>query len=189
MDFLKKKKKKILVAHVLIGSVGNQKLTICCVLWALISVYFLCRVCQAWRRIGLWALISVYFLFRVCQAWRRIGLWALMSVYCLCSVCRAWRRIGLWALIFVYFIFRVCRAWRRVVRDNSLWRHVNLIPYRLNLHKMWRVIRSHFSAVLLSLHFQGYLHPGEFTSRFKKWNISLVPNVVHSDYSLLKFLP
>ncbi|XP_064606850.1 F-box/LRR-repeat protein 12-like [Liolophura sinensis] len=51
---------------------------------------------------------------------------------------------------------RVCRRWRRVVRDNSLWRHVDLSSYSLNLQQMWKVIRTHFSPVLLSFQIKGY---------------------------------
>ncbi|CAH1776225.1 unnamed protein product [Owenia fusiformis] len=53
-------------------------------------------------------------------------------------------------------VCRVSRSWRRVANDNSLWRHVNLLPYRLNLSKMWKVIRGHFSNILLSLHIRGF---------------------------------
>ncbi|XP_060083889.1 F-box/LRR-repeat protein 12-like [Ylistrum balloti] len=52
---------------------------------------------------------------------------------------------------------RVCRAWRRVVRDNTLWRHVDLLPYRLNLQKMWKVIRAHFSECLLTMKVRGFV--------------------------------
>ncbi|XP_033725010.1 F-box/LRR-repeat protein 12-like [Pecten maximus] len=54
----------------------------------------------------------------------------------------------------------VCRAWRRVVRDNTLWRHVDLLPYRLNLQKMWKVIRAHFSECLLTMKVCGFAESG-----------------------------
>lgn len=57
-------------------------------------------------------------------------------------------------------LHRVCRAWRRVVRDNTLWRHVDLLPYRLNLQKMWKVIRAHFSECLLTMKVRGFVESG-----------------------------
>ncbi|OWF41271.1 F-box/LRR-repeat protein 12-like [Mizuhopecten yessoensis] len=54
----------------------------------------------------------------------------------------------------------VCRSWRRVVRDNTLWRHVDLLPYRLNLQKMWKVIRAHFSECLLTMKVRGFVDSG-----------------------------
>ena len=52
---------------------------------------------------------------------------------------------------------RVCRRWRRIARDNSLWRHVDLSPYGLDLKKMWKVIKSHFSECLHTLKLRGGL--------------------------------
>ncbi|XP_063414567.1 F-box/LRR-repeat protein 12-like [Mytilus trossulus] len=49
----------------------------------------------------------------------------------------------------------VCRRWRRITRDYTLWRHVDLTPYRLDLKKTWKVIRSHFSECLISLKLRG----------------------------------
>ena len=64
------------------------------------------------------------------------------------------------------FSCRVCRQWRRVARDNRIWRHVNLLPYKLNLQKTWKLIRAHFSDVLLSLRLKGYLDPGQSVRTF-----------------------
>lgn len=58
--------------------------------------------------------------------------------------------------------YRVCRQWRRIVRDNTLWRHVDLLNYRLDLKKMWKLIRSHLSECLLSIKIKGFLDTGEF---------------------------
>ncbi|XP_062592742.1 F-box/LRR-repeat protein 12-like [Saccostrea cucullata] len=58
-------------------------------------------------------------------------------------------------------IGRVCRQWRRIVRDNSLWRHVDLLNYRLDLKKMWKVIRSHLSECLLSIKVKGFMDTGK----------------------------
>ncbi|KAK6180564.1 hypothetical protein SNE40_012696 [Patella caerulea] len=51
---------------------------------------------------------------------------------------------------------RVNRRCRRIVRDNTLWRHVDLTPYRLDMSKMWKVIRAHFSEVLISMKIRGF---------------------------------
>ncbi|GFN95148.1 F-box/lrr-repeat protein 12-like [Plakobranchus ocellatus] len=53
---------------------------------------------------------------------------------------------------------RVCKQWRRVVQDNSLWRHVDLLEYRLDLTKMWKVLRAHFSPCLLTMKIRGFAH-------------------------------
>ncbi|RUS71854.1 hypothetical protein EGW08_020388 [Elysia chlorotica] len=53
---------------------------------------------------------------------------------------------------------RVCKQWRRIVQDNSLWRHVDLLQYRLDLAKMWKVLRAHFSPCLLTMKLQGFAH-------------------------------
>ena len=44
--------------------------------------------------------------------------------------------------------------------DRTLWKHVNLTAYELDLTKMWKIIRNHFSDVLLSLHLKGHLDQG-----------------------------
>ncbi|GFS01569.1 F-box/LRR-repeat protein 12-like [Elysia marginata] len=51
---------------------------------------------------------------------------------------------------------RVCKQWRRIISDNSLWRHVNLLDYKLDLTKMWRILRAHFSPCLLTMRIQGF---------------------------------
>ena len=62
--------------------------------------------------------------------------------------------------IWLLCLFRICRRWRRIASDRSLWKHVNLTAYELNLKKMWKIIRNHFSEVLLSLHLKGHLAQG-----------------------------
>ncbi|KAL3869205.1 hypothetical protein ACJMK2_041915 [Sinanodonta woodiana] len=54
----------------------------------------------------------------------------------------------------------VCKKWRRVTNDNSLWRHVDLSPYRLNLQKVWKIIRAHLSECLLSIRLRGFMDSG-----------------------------
>ena len=53
--------------------------------------------------------------------------------------------------------FRVCTRFRRITCDNSLWRHVDLLPYRLNVGKTWKVMRSHLSDCLLTFKIRGFL--------------------------------
>ncbi|KAK3089550.1 hypothetical protein FSP39_004516 [Pinctada imbricata] len=55
---------------------------------------------------------------------------------------------------------RVNRRWRRILRDKSLWRYVNLLHYRLDLQKMWKVIRSHLSDCLISISVKGFVDKG-----------------------------
>lgn len=52
---------------------------------------------------------------------------------------------------------RVCRRWRKIVLDNSLWRHVNLLPYQVELRKLWKLVRAHLSDRLQTLRVRGVL--------------------------------
>ncbi|XP_067677099.1 F-box/LRR-repeat protein 12-like [Haliotis asinina] len=65
---------------------------------------------------------------------------------------------------------RVCRRWRRIVQDNSLWRHVDLLPYVLSLNKMWKVMRAHFSECLLTMKLGGFCDPK--STKWKKHSLS-----------------
>ncbi|CAG5117234.1 unnamed protein product [Candidula unifasciata] len=51
---------------------------------------------------------------------------------------------------------RVCKNWNRILSDNSLWRHVDLLEYRLDLRTMWKIVRTHFSPCLSSIKIRGY---------------------------------
>ncbi|KAL5021274.1 hypothetical protein ScPMuIL_000429 [Solemya velum] len=64
----------------------------------------------------------------------------------------------------------VCRRWRRITNDNSLWRYVDLLPYRLNLQKTWKVLRAHFSECLRVIRFKGFIGTG--VSKWKKHTVS-----------------
>lgn len=55
---------------------------------------------------------------------------------------------------------QVSRRWRRIARDNSLWRHVDLLPYRLVPQRIWKVIRTHLSECLLTLKIKGFVDTG-----------------------------
>lgn len=50
---------------------------------------------------------------------------------------------------------RVCRRWRKIAQDYSLWKHVDLLPYMLDLRKMWTFIRAHLSTKLRTLRIRG----------------------------------
>ncbi|XP_071116972.1 F-box/LRR-repeat protein 12-like [Haliotis cracherodii] len=65
---------------------------------------------------------------------------------------------------------RVCRRWRRIVQDNSLWRHVDLLPYVLSLNKLWKVMRAHFSECLLTMKLGGFCDPK--STKWKKHSLS-----------------
>ncbi|KAK7491941.1 hypothetical protein BaRGS_00016787 [Batillaria attramentaria] len=54
---------------------------------------------------------------------------------------------------------RVCRRWRKILMDNTLWRHVNLLPYQLDLRKMWKFVRAHLSEQLKTLKIRGCPDP------------------------------
>ncbi|CAG5117236.1 unnamed protein product [Candidula unifasciata] len=64
---------------------------------------------------------------------------------------------------------RVCKTWNRIVSDNSLWRHVDLLEYRLDLRTMWKFVRTHFSPCLLTMKIQGYAQAGNH----KRWRALL----------------
>ncbi|ESP02459.1 hypothetical protein LOTGIDRAFT_84554, partial [Lottia gigantea] len=68
------------------------------------------------------------------------------------------------------YICSVNRRWRRIVRDDSLWRHIDLSPYHLDLTRMWKVIRAHFSETLLTIKLKGFVKWGG--PKYKKHTIS-----------------
>ncbi|CAG5117235.1 unnamed protein product [Candidula unifasciata] len=59
---------------------------------------------------------------------------------------------------------RVCKNWSRVLSDNSLWRHVDLLEYRLELRTMWKIVRTHFSPCLLTMKIRGHVLAGDHKS-------------------------
>nr|AGE81787.1 F-box and leucine-rich repeat protein 12 [Xenopus laevis] len=52
---------------------------------------------------------------------------------------------------------RVCKRWRRLIMDKTLWRHINLTPYKLNSKTLWHLIRHKFVASLQTLKLKGML--------------------------------
>lgn len=73
-------------------------------------------------------------------------------------------------------IGRVCKRWRNITIDNSLWRHVDLLPYKLNLTKTWKVIRKHLSECLKTVRLRGY-----FDAKGASWNKATVSNAMLDD--------
>lgn len=69
------------------------------------------------------------------------------------------------------FAARVCQRWREIVSDNSLWRHVDLLSYHLDLQRMWKILRTHFSPCLITLKVRGFAH-SETTRKRKKSSLS-----------------
>ncbi|CAG5130861.1 unnamed protein product [Candidula unifasciata] len=51
---------------------------------------------------------------------------------------------------------RVCKMWNRILCDDSLWRHVDLTEYHLDLKAMWKLVRYSFLPCLLTLKIWGY---------------------------------
>ena len=65
------------------------------------------------------------------------------------------QNIIVFVCLFVFPLLRVCRRWRRIVLDKSLWHHVDLLPYQLDLRKMWKLVRAHLSDRLQTLRIRG----------------------------------
>lgn len=52
---------------------------------------------------------------------------------------------------------RVCRRWHRLVRDKSLWRHLDLTPYKMTSKALWHLLRNHLRGSLQTLKARGTL--------------------------------
>ncbi|XP_072255758.1 F-box/LRR-repeat protein 12 [Pyxicephalus adspersus] len=52
---------------------------------------------------------------------------------------------------------RVCKRWKRLVLDKSLWRHVDLTPYKLNSKILWNLVRRWLGTGLHTLKIKGLL--------------------------------
>ncbi|XP_013385202.1 F-box/LRR-repeat protein 12 [Lingula anatina] len=57
-------------------------------------------------------------------------------------------------------IARVCSQWRRIANDKTLWKHVDLSDYKINLPNMWKLMRAHFSEAVLTVKMRGFLDSG-----------------------------
>ncbi|XP_066471403.1 F-box/LRR-repeat protein 12 [Tiliqua scincoides] len=53
---------------------------------------------------------------------------------------------------------RVCRRWRKLVRDKSLWRHLDLTAYKMTSKALWHLLRNHLRGSLQTLKARGTLH-------------------------------
>uniref|UniRef100_A0A8C5N5H8 F-box domain-containing protein n=1 Tax=Leptobrachium leishanense TaxID=445787 RepID=A0A8C5N5H8_9ANUR len=53
---------------------------------------------------------------------------------------------------------RVCKRWKRLVMDKSLWRHVDLTPYKLNSKILWHLVRRWLGTSLQTLKVKGLLN-------------------------------
>ncbi|KAM3927105.1 F-box/LRR-repeat protein 12 [Leptodactylus fuscus] len=53
---------------------------------------------------------------------------------------------------------RVCKRWKRLVVDKSLWKYVDLTPYKLNCKIFWNLVRHWLSANLHTLKLKGVLN-------------------------------
>lgn len=54
-------------------------------------------------------------------------------------------------------ITRVCKSWKRIASDRSLWKTVDLRPYKFDLRNLGKLARNRFSDVLISLRLRGSL--------------------------------
>ncbi|XP_040202311.1 F-box/LRR-repeat protein 12 [Rana temporaria] len=52
---------------------------------------------------------------------------------------------------------RVCKRWKRLVLDKSLWRHVDLTPYKLDSKILWHLVRHWLGTSLQTLKIKGLL--------------------------------
>ncbi|MEE6505961.1 hypothetical protein FKM82_007418 [Ascaphus truei] len=52
---------------------------------------------------------------------------------------------------------RVCKRWKRLVMDKSLWRNVDLTPYKLNSKILWHLVRHWLGTGLQTLKIKGLL--------------------------------
>ena len=48
------------------------------------------------------------------------------------------------------------------MQDKSLWREVNLLPYKVELRKLWKLVRAHLSDRLRILRVRGLLDFSKF---------------------------
>ncbi|XP_070794123.1 F-box/LRR-repeat protein 12 [Pituophis catenifer annectens] len=55
-------------------------------------------------------------------------------------------------------VARVCKRWHRLVRDNFLWRHVDLSSCRISSKILWHLLRNYFQGNLRTLKLRGSLH-------------------------------
>ncbi|XP_030052962.1 F-box/LRR-repeat protein 12 [Microcaecilia unicolor] len=53
---------------------------------------------------------------------------------------------------------RVCKRWKKLVLDKSLWKDVNLMPYKIHSKVLWHLLRHYLGSSLRSLQIKGLLH-------------------------------
>ncbi|XP_073411781.1 F-box/LRR-repeat protein 12 isoform X2 [Dendrobates tinctorius] len=51
----------------------------------------------------------------------------------------------------------VCKRWKRLILDKSLWRYVDLTPYKLNSKILWHLLRHWLGTSLQTLKIKGLL--------------------------------
>ncbi|BFZ16338.1 hypothetical protein BsWGS_19377 [Bradybaena similaris] len=55
---------------------------------------------------------------------------------------------------------RVCKQWNDICSYDSLWRHVDLLKFRISLTTLWRLVRTRFSRRMSTLKLRGFYHNG-----------------------------
>ncbi|XP_053321032.1 F-box/LRR-repeat protein 12 [Spea bombifrons] len=53
---------------------------------------------------------------------------------------------------------RVCKRWKRLIMDKSLWKNVDLTPYKLNSKIFWHLVRHRIGTSLQTLKVKGLLN-------------------------------
>ncbi len=53
-------------------------------------------------------------------------------------------------------LFRVCRRWNGLVHQKSLWKHIDLTPFKVDLRSIWKLVRAYYTDMLLSLRLHGF---------------------------------
>ncbi|KAG8539255.1 hypothetical protein GDO81_021161, partial [Engystomops pustulosus] len=59
---------------------------------------------------------------------------------------------------FLFFSLRVCKRWKTLILDKSLWRCVDLTPFKLNSKIFWHLVRHWFGSSLQTLKVKGLLN-------------------------------
>ncbi|BFZ17158.1 hypothetical protein BsWGS_20197 [Bradybaena similaris] len=55
---------------------------------------------------------------------------------------------------------RVCKHWNQIFSSDSLWRHVDLLEFPIDLKTLWRLVRARFSRRMSTLKLRCYNHIG-----------------------------
>ncbi|XP_072049746.1 F-box/LRR-repeat protein 12-like [Amphiura filiformis] len=51
---------------------------------------------------------------------------------------------------------QVCRRWNSLIHQKSLWKHIDLTPFKVDLRSIWKLVRAYYTDMLLSLRLHGF---------------------------------